>query len=155
MKLFNRGNNAALSYHISTRYKILGTHPPLSNFSRSAPAFVFHFYKKLKNEIQFIFRFSFSRGNWKKNYLKRSRLTFLWLCSQVLLKRYSRATSCQVPWDSSLCNGHVSTKNQLFRNQLIYFNVYFSGCYFHICFALVVNCDIKHISRRSHREVFS
>ena len=124
---------------------------PLSKFSRSAPAFVFYFHKKLKNEIQFIFRFSFSWGNWKKNYLKRSRLTFLWLYSQALPKRYSRASFCQVPWEFSMCKGHTSTKNQLFRKQLMYFNVYFAGCYFHICFTLVVNCDIKHIS---HREVF-
>ena len=42
------------------------------------PSFVFHFHKNMENEIQFVFRFLFSWRNWKRNYLKISRLT-LWL----------------------------------------------------------------------------
>ena len=41
MKLFNGVNNAALSYHVSTRYKILSA--LLSKFSRSAPVFLWIF----------------------------------------------------------------------------------------------------------------
>ena len=117
-------------------------------------SFVFHFHKKMKNEIQFIFRSSFSWRKWKKNYLKISRLT-LWLFSQIWSTRYSSASSCQVPWDFPLCNGHADIKNPLFRKQLMYFNVYIASCYFHICFILIVNCNIKHTSRSRHLEVFS
>ena len=74
----------------------------------------------LPNEIQFSFRFSFSWRNWKKNYVKRSRLT-LWLFSQVSPTRYSRASSCQLPWNFLLCNGHVDNKDPLFKKQLMYF----------------------------------
>ena len=110
--------------------------------------------KKMENEIQFIFRFSFSWRNWKTKYLNRSRLT-LWLFSQVCSTRYSRASSCQVSLGlPPLCNGHADTKNRPFRKQLIYFNVYIAGCYFHIWLILKVSCDIKH-SRSSHRRVFS
>ena len=35
------------------------------------------------------------------------------------------------------------------------FNVYITGYYFHICFIVIANCDIKHISRSSHCVVFS
>ena len=45
-------------------------------------------------------------------------------------------------------------QNPLFRKQLMYFNVDITGCYFHICFILIANCDIKHISRSSHRLVW-
>ena len=117
------------------------------------PSFVFHCYKKMENQLQLIFRLSFSWGNWRTKYLNRSRLT-LWLFSQVCSTRYSRASSCQVPWGFPLCNGHADTKNPLFKKQLIYFNVYIAGCYFHIWLILKVSCDIKH-SRSSHRRVFS
>ena len=33
--------------------------------------------------------------------------------------------------------------------------VVITECYFYICFILIVNCDIKHISRSSHCAVFS
>ena len=33
-------------------------------------------------------------------------------------------------WGFLLCNGHADTKNSLFRKQLMYFNVYITGCYF-------------------------
>ena len=46
------------------------------------PSLVFHFDKKMENEIQFVFLFSFWWRNWKTNNLKISRLT-LWLFSQV------------------------------------------------------------------------
>ena len=88
----------------------------------------------------------------KENYFKRSRLT-LWLFSQGWSTSYSRATSCQVPWDFPLWNGHEDTKNSLFRKQLTYFNIYIAGSYFHICFILIVNYDIKHTRRSSHCEV--
>ena len=115
------------------------------------PSLVFHFHKKMENEIQFVFHFSFSWINWKRNY---SRLT-LWLFSQVWYTRYSRASSCQVPWGFPLCNCHADTKNPLFRKQLVYFNVYIACCYFHNWFILMVNCNTKHTSRSSHHEVFS
>ena len=51
-------------------------------FEFLTPSFVFHFHEKMKDEIQFVFRFLFSWRNWKRNYLKISRLT-LWLFSQV------------------------------------------------------------------------
>ena len=103
--------------------------------------------------IQFIFRFSFSRRNWKTNYLNKSRL-ILWLLWQVCSTSYPRASSCQVPWGFPLYNGHADTKNLLFRKQLMYFTVYIAGCYFHISFIVKVNCDKKHTSRNSHLEVF-
>ena len=112
------------------------------------PSFVFHFHKKMENEIQFIFHFSFSWRNWKTTYLNRSRLT-LRLLSQVWATRYSRASSCQVPWGFLLCNGHADTKNPLFRKQLMYFNVYIASWYFHIGFIIIINCDVKH-STSSH-----
>ena len=58
----------------------------------------FSFSYKMESEIQFIFRFSSSWRNWKKNYLKQSRLP-LWLFSQLWSTCYTRASSCQVPWD--------------------------------------------------------
>ena len=61
----------------------------------------------------------------------------------------------RVPWDFPLCNGHADTKNPLLRQQMMYFNVYIGGRYFHICFILIVSCDLKHTNRSSHREVFS
>ena len=110
--------------------------------------------KKMENEIQFIFRFSFSWRNWKTKYLNislnRSRLT-LWLFSQVCSTRNSGASSCEVPWGFPLYNDHSDTKNSLSRKQLMYFNVYIAGCYLHIWFILIVNCKIKHTSRSNHR----
>ena len=41
------------------------------------------------------------------------------------------------------------------QKQLMYVNVYITGCYFHICLIFIANCDIKHISRSSHHAVFS
>ena len=40
------------------------------------------------------------------------------------------------PWDFPLYNGHADTKNPLFKKQLMCFNVYIAGCYFHIWFIL-------------------
>ena len=95
--------------------------------------FVFHFHKKMENKMrQFVLPFS-----------------------QLWFTRHSRASSCQVAWGFPLCNGHADAKNPLFRKQLMYFNVYITGCYFHKWFILIVYCDIKHISRISHREVSS
>ena len=71
-------------------------------------SFVFHFHKKMENEIRLIFHFSFSRRNWKTNYLKGSRLT-LWLFSQVWSTGYLRTSSCQVPWNFLPCNDHADT----------------------------------------------
>ena len=82
--------------------------------------FDFHFHKKMENEIQFFFHFSFSWKNWKKNYLKISRLT-LRLFSQVLSTRFSRASSCQISRDFPLYNSHAGTRNLLFRKQLMYY----------------------------------
>ena len=112
--------------------------------------FSFSSKKEKLNTVYFLF----SWRNWKKSYLKRSRLT-LWLFSQVWSTRYPSASSCQVLLGFPLCNGHSDIKNSLFRKQLMYFNVYIAGCYFHICFILTVNCDIKHTSRSRHRQVFS
>ena len=77
-------------------------------------SFVFHLHKKLENVMQFAFCFSFSRINWKKNYLKRSRLNS-WLFSQVWSTRYLKASLCQFPWYFPLHNGHVDAKNMLLR----------------------------------------
>ena len=96
----------------------------------------------MENEIQIVFRFSFSWRNWKTNYRNRSRL-ILWLLSQVWFTRYSRASSSQVNWGFPLCSGNADTKNMLFRKQLMYFNVYIAGCYFHIWFIFIDNCDKK------------
>ena len=92
-----------------------------------------------------LIRFSFSLKKWKtkngsffvfmkelKNELLKQIKIWLWLLSQVWSTRYSRSSSCQVPWGFPLCNGHTDTKNRLFRKQLMYFNVYIAGCYFHI-----------------------
>ena len=97
----------------------------------------------MENETQFVFRISFSWKNWKTNYLNRSRLT-LWLFSNAWSARYSKVSSCQVPWDFPLYSGHADTKNLLFRKHI---NIYITGCYFRISFILIVNCDLKHISK--------
>ena len=117
------------------------------------PSFVFRFHKKWKTKYSSFFVFHFSWRNWKTNYLNRSRLV-LWSLSQVWSTRYSKASSCQVPWGFPKCSVHADTKNSLFRKQVMDFNVYIAGCYFHIWFVFIVNCDIKHTSRSSHREVF-
>ena len=39
------------------------------------------------------------------------------------------------------------------RVKLVGFNVCITGCYFHTCFILVANCDIKHVSRSNHSDV--
>ena len=70
------------------------------------------------------------------NNLKIPRLT-LRLFSQVYSARYSKAGSCQVHGDFLLYNGHANTENPLFRKQLMHFNIYITGCYFHICFIIV------------------
>ena len=93
---------------------------------------LFIFMKELKNEL-----------------LTQIKINF----SEVKSTRYSKASSCQGDGDFPLYNGHADTKNWLFRKQLMYFNINITGCYFHFCFILIVNCDIKHISRSSHREV--
>ena len=61
--------------------------------------------------------------NWKTNYLNKSWLP-LRLISQVWSTDFLKASSRQVPWDFPLYNGHVGTKNPLFKKQMIYFNVY-------------------------------
>ena len=100
----------------------------------------------MKTEIQFVFHFSFSWRKWKTNCLNRSRL-ILWLLLQVWSTRYSRASSCQVPWGFLLWNGHAGTKNPLFRKQLMYFNVY---CWLLLSYLvhfngfLIVKVDLKY-----------
>ena len=137
-KLKNKIQNSILRFcfYLNMKKRNLNNWLPFSclidfYFEFLMPSFVFHCYKKMENELQLIFRLSFSWGNWRTKYLNRSRLT-LWLFSQVCSTRYSRASSCQVPWGFPLCNGHTDTKNPLFRKQLMYFNVYIAGCYFHI-----------------------
>ena len=86
-------------------------------------SFVFHFHKKWKTKYSPFFIFHFHEGL----LLNSSRLA-LWLFSQVWSTRYSKASSCQVPWDFTLCNGHASTKNPLFihkffKNHKIWFEI--------------------------------
>ena len=116
------------------------------------PSFAFHFHKKMENKIQFIFRFSFSWRNRKTNYLRRSRLT-LWLLSQVWSTHNSRASSCQIPESFPLCNDHADTKDPLYRTADVFY-VYIADYYFNIWFIFIINCDRKHTSRSSHRELF-
>ena len=52
--------------------------------------------------------------------------------------------------DFPLYNCYADTKNPLFKKQLMYFNFHITSRYFHICFILVANFDIKHIGRSSH-----
>ena len=73
--------------------------------------------------------------------------------SNIWSKRFSKSTSYQVPWDFPPQNGQANTKNPLLRNQMMSFNVCITGCYFHTCFILLANCDIKHISRSNHSDV--
>ena len=107
----------------------------------------------MENEIQFDFCFSFSERYWKTNSLEVSRLTS-WLFSQVWSTHYLRASSFKVHWGFSLYNDHADTKNPLFRKQLMYFNFYITACHLWICFILIVSCDIYHINRSNHRELF-
>ena len=80
------------------------------NFEFLMLSYVFYFHKKMGNEIQFIFCFSFSWRNWKMNYLKKSR-SALWLFSQVWRTRHLRAGSCQVHWYFPLKNCYADTRN--------------------------------------------
>ena len=73
--------------------------------------FSFSLKKEKSNTVYFLF----SWRNWKKSYLKRSRLTLWLLFSQVWSTRYPSASSCQVPLEFPLCNGHSDIKNPLFR----------------------------------------
>ena len=46
---------------------------------------VFHFHKKtMENEIQFIFRFSFSWRNWKLKYLNNIKINFLIIVTSMV-----------------------------------------------------------------------
>ena len=128
-------------------------------------SFVFYFYNKMENEIQFVFCFSFSWDNWKTNYLKISRLMSKYLYGHfykydlhVIQNKFvsSQMTFSVVQWSDADTKNHLfRKKNHLFRKQLIYVNVFLTGCYFHISFILLVNCELKHIRRSSHRKVFS
>ena len=100
----------------------------------------------MENEIQFVFHFLFSWKNWKTNYLNRPRLV-LWLLVQVWSTRYSRASSCRLPWGFLLCNGQVDTENPLLENSWCIL-MFIAGCYFHIWFIfndfLIVKVDLKY-----------
>ena len=134
-----------------SKFELLATIFMLNRFSLLIfkALIYFSFSSKMENEIQFVFRFPFSWRNWKTNNLNISKLTS-WILSQIWFTRYPKGSSCQVPWDFPLYNGHADTKNPLFRKQLMYFNSYITGCYFQISFILIVNCNIKHLSRNSH-----
>ena len=115
----------------------------------------FYFHKKWKTKNNSFFIFHFHEGIEKRITLNKSRLT-LWLFSEVWSRRYSKENSRQVP-EIFRCTT-VTRKPKLRcleRKQLMYFNVYISGCYFHISFILIVNCDIKYIGRSRWYEVFS
>ena len=79
----------------------------------------------------------------KNELLKQIKINFM-IISNAWSTRYSKASSCQVAWDFPLYSGHADTKNLLFRKHI---NIYITGCYFHISFILIVNCDLKHISK--------
>ena len=100
----------------------------------------------MENEIQFVFHFLFSWKNWKTNYLNRPRLV-LWLLVQVWSTRYSRASSCRLPWGFLLCNGQADTENPLLENSWCML-LFIAGCYFHIWFIfndfLIVKVDLKY-----------
>ena len=63
-------------------------------------------------------------------------LQWLWLFSQVQSAGLD-ISLYQVHGDFPLYSGHEDTKNPLIRKQLMHFNVYVTGCYFHICFILI------------------
>ena len=114
----------------------------------------FYFYKENEKQNTVYFSFFIFMKKLKKELLKKIKINFMVIFISMST-RYLRASSCRVPWDLPLCNDQADIKNPLFRKQLMYFNVYIAGCYFQICFILIVNGDIKHTSRSSHREVFS
>ena len=55
----------------------------------------------------------------------------------------------------SAVNGHTDTKDTLFRKQLMYFNVYIIGYYFHTGFILIVNCNINILAEAAIKRYFS
>ena len=115
-------------------------------------------------EIQCVFYFFIFMKELKNELLKKIRINFMVIFTIMFLPSQLRS--------SVVAKNHPDAKNPLFRKQLMYFNVSITSCYFHICFILILlfillflfysyfifvlfNFDIKHISRSSHREVFS
>ena len=118
-------------------------------------SFIFHFHKKLENEMQFVFCFSFSWRNWKTIYLKISRL-MLWLFAQVWFTRCYRAVLFKSTKISRCTMVTWTPRTRCLENTwctLMF--ILLAATFTFFLFFLMVNCDKNHISRSSHREMFS
>ena len=116
------------------------------------PSFIFYFHKKWKAKYSSLFVLW---KNWKTNYLKRSRLINFMVTFRSIVYTLFKGRIVSSPLRFSAVIWPHGRQNSMLRKQLMYFNVYITGYNFQICFILIVNCNIKHISRSSHREVYS
>ena len=77
----------------------------------------------------------------KKELLKNIKINFMVIFTSIVCTLFkSKFVSSPCPWwfsDVQWYTKNTDTKNPLFGKQLMYFNVYITGCYFHICFILL------------------
>ena len=87
----------------------------------------------------------------KNELLRTIKINFMLIFASMVYTLF-KSKFVWSPLDFRVHNGHVNTKNVLFRKQMMHFNAYITGSYFQIYFIPIINCDIKQISRNSHRK---
>ena len=116
-------------------------------------SFIFYFHKKWKTKYGSFFVFRFYEESEKRVTLIDKDYFMTMFTSIVYTLFKSKFVSS--PLTFSAIQWSRGQQGSAVQKQLMYFNVYISGCCFHISFFHTANCDIKHISRSSHHEVFS
>ena len=96
-------------------------------------------------KIHFVLRFSFSWRNWKVNYKQINinfMIIFISMVYTLLKSKFASGllTFSAMQWSC----GHQES---------VAFHVYITGCYFNTSLTLIVNYNIKHISKNSHYEL--
>ena len=109
------------------------------------------FIKKRKTKYSLFFVFM---KKLKKELLKKIKINFMVIFTSMVYT-LSKCKFVSSPLRISAVQWSLGHQESAVWKQLMYFNVYIAGCYFHICFILTVNCDVKHTSRSRYRQVFS
>ena len=100
-------------------------------------SFVFHFHKKNGKRNTVLFSFFNFMKELKKELLKNIKINFTFIFASMVYRLFkNKFVTMPLRISAVLYNGHSNTKNLLIKKHLMYFNVYVTDCYFHVCFIL-------------------
>ena len=100
-------------------------------------SFVFHFHKKNGKRNTVLFSFFNFMKELKKELLKNIKINFTFIFASMVYRLFKKKfVAMPLRLSAVLYNGQSNTKNLLIKKHLMYFNIYVTGCYFHVCFIL-------------------